>query len=228
MTRIKIRPAAILGAAIIVLATRAQAQVASVPVEQEPDHKTVFKNRYVQLFRVQLAPGHASQMHTHTHDDAAVRLSQATTASESPGQAMGAPETVTPGMVSARNNAKTPTTHRVHNVGKTLFDVMDVQVLERPEGPEAPALATPVAENPSLRAYRYDLEPAGRSPEHTHTRPYVIVAATPMSLEMRGPDGATRRDQLKVGDHHWVETKVTHVLINAGKAKGTLVEVELK
>jgi hypothetical protein len=64
----------------------------AVPVEDEPYHKTVFKNDYVQAFRVTLEPGRATAMHTHARDDVAVRLSSATTAAENLGQPVGSPQ----------------------------------------------------------------------------------------------------------------------------------------
>jgi quercetin dioxygenase-like cupin family protein len=218
---------AAVGASIIV-AAGATAQDASVPVEREPAHKTVFVNRYLQVFRVRLAPGQASLMHTHSHDDGAVRLSAATSTSQRPGEPEDEAQSVVPGTVSARNNERTPTTHRVHNVGTTQFDVMDVQALGRPAGPEAPPIAPPAAENPRMRVYRYDLEPGGRSAEHTHSRPYLRVAATAIKLEAAADGGPSHRERLAAGAFRWVEGKETHTLINVGKERGIVVEFELK
>jgi len=215
-------------ALIVVLASAAYAEDRVVPVDEEPHHKSVLKNDYLQVFRVTLAPGESSLMHTHAHDDGAVRLSTATVTSEVLGQPAGAPESVTAGMVSARENEKKPLTHRVRNTGATVFDVMDVQVLKRPDGSAAPAITTPAAENPRMRIYRYDLEPGGRSPQHAHARPYLIVAATDMDLRMTSPDGRSVAHPVKTGEFHWVETAVTHTLINDGKEEGILVEFELK
>lgn len=213
---------------IAVMAAMSSARDGVVPVEQEPHHKTVLKNDYIQVFRVTLEPGEATQMHRHAHDDAAVRLSNATVASDSPGEATEAPEVVYPGLVSARENEKKPRTHRVHNIGTTLFDVMDVQILKRPDGPAAPPIAAPAAENPQMRVYRYELGPGARSAQHTHARPYLLVAATGMNLRMTSPDGASMAHPVKAGDFHWVESAVTHTLINEGPEKGVLVEFELK
>jgi quercetin dioxygenase-like cupin family protein len=215
--------------ALIALMTAAPtAPGGAVPVEEEPNHRTVLKNEYVQVFRVTLEPGKTSLMHTHTRDDAAVRLSAATVAADSPGEPTGAPEAVTPGFVSARNNEKTPHTHRVHNIGTTVFDVVDVQVLKRPDGPEAPPIAPPAAENPRMRVYRYELAPGERSAMHAHARPYLVVAATGMDLRMTSPDGASLAHPVKAGDFHWVDVPVTHTLANDGLERGVLVEFELK
>ena len=204
------------------------AQDAPVPVEQEPSHKTVFQNDCVQAFRVHLEPGEATLMHTHSHDDAAVRLSEAMVTSDGPGQPAGAPQTAEAGFVSARDNSRAPLTHRVHNVGKTPFDVLDVQALRRPPGPQVEPISRAAAENASMRVYRYELAAGASGERHTHTRPYLLVAATDVNLRMTSPDGRSFEHLVKAGDMHWVDSEVTHTLVNAGTEKAVLVEIELK
>jgi len=211
-----------------IVTAMASAQDHAVPVEAEPNHKTVLKNDYVQVFRVTLEPGKTSLMHTHAHDDAAVRLSKATVTSDNPGEPMGAPGFVVPGTVSARDNEEKPHTHRVHNIGSTLFDLIDVQVLRRPEGLAAPPITAPAAENLRMRVYRYELGPGAGSGQPTHERPYLLVAATDMNLRMTAPGGGSMTHPVKAGDLHWVEAAVTHSLINEGPEKAVLVEFELK
>ena len=203
-----------------VLAGAVRAQEGAVPVEREPAHRTVFKNQWVQVFRVRIAPGRGSLMHIHAHDDAAVRLDSSTSTNEPQGQREGPPSSSAPGNVSARNNEPTPTIHRVRNVGTTLFDVMDVQALARPDGPETPPVVAPAAENPRMRVYRYELEAGARTAEHTHTRPYLLVAATPIRVETRG--------SAKAGEFRWVTGTATHTLGNDGTEKGIVVEFELR
>src|SRR5215472_13360736 len=201
----------------------------AVPVENEPSHKTVFQNDYVQAFRVTLEPGHSTLMHVHSHDDAAVRLSNARTTQQTLGQPVSKPEDASPGTVSARTNEPNSLTHRVNNVGTSVFDVIDVQVLKRPPGPESAAIGPVAAENPKMRVYRYELSPGGgASPQHTHSRPYVIIAATPMNLRMTSPDGRSMEHPIQAGDLHWVEAPVTHTLVNQGTERAVLVEIELK
>ena len=224
-------PSALLLARVLAASAPAVAPQAerAVPVEEEPAHKTVFKNDYVQVFRVTLPPRESTLMHTHARADAAVRLAHATVRHQSPDGSLGSPEALSPGSVSARENEGKPHTHRVHNVGATTFDVLDVQVLSRPAGPAAPALFEPAAENSRMRVYRYELGPnGGASAVHSHTRPYLLVAATDVDLRMTSPDGAAMDHPVKAGDLHWVDSRVTHTLVNRGATKGVLVEFELK
>jgi quercetin dioxygenase-like cupin family protein len=200
----------------------------SVPVEQEPQHKTFFKNEFLQAFRVKLEPGQVSLMHRHEHDDAAVRLSDNTSTSQNLGEAEGPPQTAVIGQVTARDNETRPTIHRVRNVGSTLFDVIDVQVLARPPGPAAEAFAAPVAENPKMRMYRYELAPGASAPPHAHARPYALIAATAMTLRTTTSTGASTDAVLAAGDLQWVDSAATHTYTNRGSAPGILVEFELK
>ncbi len=206
----------------------AAAPEGAVPVEAERFHRTIFRNEWVRAYRVTLPPGESTGFHVHAHDDAAVRLSVATVASETMGRPPGEPERCVPGMVSSRTNEPVPLTHRVNNVGTTTFDVLDVEVLKRPDGPASAALAPPATENARLRVYRWELPPGGSSPSHAHTRPYLIVAATDVALRMTAPDGAASAHPVKTGDLHWIDSKVTHALGNDGTSPGVVVEFELK
>lgn len=214
--------------AALSLASSLAAQEAAVPVDQEPRHVMVLKNDHVEVMRVTLPAGQSTALHTHSHDGVAVRLSESTISMDVPGQGSIGPLVNRPGDVSAQAYAKQPFTHRVNNVGTTTFEVVDVEILRRPEGPAAGEVAGPAAENDSARAYRWALAPGGSTPEHTHRRPYLIVAATPMQLAMQAPDGRAMEHTVEAGDVRWVDSPVTHVLANNGQQAGVLVEVEIK
>ena len=206
----------------------AQESSAPVPVEQEPNHHLLLKNDSLLVLRVTLQPGERSLYHIHSVDDVAVWLGHSSAAQQLPGEPEGAPVEQKPGNISLRTLHETPFTHRVHNIGPGLFDVLDVELLRRPEHPSA-AVAGPVAgENPSARVYKWTLAPGGVTPMHTHERPYLIVAVTGFPLKMTAPDGQSTTHDVKPGDFHWVSTKVTHSLANAGNEQGQIVEIELK
>jgi len=217
-------------APVFVLLTLFATQEASapVPVEQEPHHHLVLKNDNLLVLRVILQPGESSLYHVHSVDDVAVWLGNTSSAQQLPNEPESAPVEQKPGNVTLRTLRETPFTHRVHNVGKGLFDVLDVEILQRPEHPSS-AVAGPVAgENPSARVYKWTLAPGGATPMHTHERPYLIVAATGFNLKMTAPDGQSATHEIKPGDFHWVTSKVTHSLANAGTSEGQIVEIELK
>ena len=201
---------------------------APVPVEQEPHHHLVLKNDNLLALRVTLQPGELSLYHIHSVDDVAVWLGHSNAAQQLPNEPEDPPVEQKPGNISLRTLHETPFTHRVHNLGPGIFDVLDVELLQRPEHPSS-AVAGPVAgENPSARVYKWTLGPGAVTPVHTHERPYLIVAATGFQLKMTAPDGQSFTHAIEPGDFHWVTSKVAHTLANAGTGEGQIVEIELK
>jgi quercetin dioxygenase-like cupin family protein/lysophospholipase L1-like esterase len=210
-----------------VLGWSAGAELA-VPVDEEPVHKVVLKNDYVTVLHVTIPPGQSTQLHTHSHDGVAVRLGEGSIRLDVPGAAPTGPLRTYAGDTTAQPYAARAMTHRVSNLGATPFEVIDIEFLRRPDGPPTAPIAPPAAENPSARAYKWSLAPGASTPQHTHERPYLIIAATPMQLSMKSPDGASMDHPIQAGDFHWIDSKVTHVLTNQGSEAGVIVEVELK
>ncbi len=220
------------GPLALVLSTLAAAQQSSapvkpVPVEEEPHHHVVLKNDSVVVLRVKLLPGESTLFHTHLHDRAAVDLSNATITIQKPGEPESAPEVTQPGGVAAMES-KGPYTHLVHNAGNSVFEVLDVELLHRPTTASSAVAAKVEAENPSARVYKWTLAPGATSAMHTHERPYLIISATPLVLKMTDPAGQSLTHEVKAGDIHWVDAKVTHSLSNEGTTAGAIVEIELK
>ncbi len=214
--------------AVFLAASLAAAQEKIVPADQEPFHKVVLKNDYIEVMHVTIPPGQSTMLHTHSHNRVAVILSESSLNEDVPGKKSAQPMIVHAGSISSLEIANQPYTHRLNNVGKTPFEVLDIELLNRPDGPAIQSVTIPAAENPSLRAYRWALAPGASTPEHSHVRPYLIIAATPMQLVMKAPDGSSMEHPIKAGDFHWIDTKVTHTLTNNGKEAGIIVEVELK
>jgi len=200
----------------------------SLPVEQEPFHHVQLKNEDVVVIRATLPPGQQTAYHIHSCDRAGVELAASTTTSQKLGEPEGKPESGPAGEVFSSSCKDRPLIHRVHNVGNTTMDVIDLELLHRPTNP-SPTAAGPIAtENPSVRIYKWVIAPGTATAMHTHTRPYVIVVVTPMQLKMTAPDGTFRAELVKTGDFHWVPVAVTHSLANEGKTEGEIVEFELK
>jgi quercetin dioxygenase-like cupin family protein len=215
--------------AIVVLSLLASQETsAPVPVEQEPKHHLLLKNENVLVLRVTLQPGERSLYHIHSVDDVAVWIGNSSATQQLPNLPESSPVEQKPGNISLRTLRETPFTHRVHNVGPGLFDVLDVELLQRPEHPSAAAAGPIAGENPSARVYKWMLAPGGVTPMHTHERPYLIVAVTGFPLKMTAPDGRSNTHEVKPGDFRWVSTKITHSLANAGNEQGQIVEIELK
>jgi quercetin dioxygenase-like cupin family protein len=215
------------GALVFVLSGLIAAQQKPVPVEDEPHHHILLKNDSVVVLRVKLLPGESTLVHTHLHDRVAVHLSDTTITQQKQDEPVSAPQVAKPGdvVVSESNGAYT---HQVNNVGNSAFEVLDVELLHRPTHATSQAAAKVEAENPSARVYKWTLAPGATSAMHTHLRPYLIISATPLVLKMTDPEGKSFTHEVKAGDVHWVDAKVTHSLANEGTTVGQIIEIELK
>jgi quercetin dioxygenase-like cupin family protein len=225
MMNVKICSALIFSMSFLFAAQKASAPV---PVENEPLHHVVLKNESVVVIHLTLPPGERTLYHIHLHDRVAVPLSGTSITQQVLNEKEGPPTPSEPGTFSALTLPGSSYTHRVHNVGPNPYDVLDVELLERPRTPSPVTAATVAAENPSARIYNWVLAPGASSAMHTHVRPYLIVAATGFTLKMTAPDGQSLAHDLQRGDFHWVDTKVTHSLANAGSVAGQILEIELK
>jgi len=213
------------GAFALALSNIVAAQL-PVPLEEEPHHHLLLKNESIMVLRVKLLPGESTLFHTHLHDRVAIDLSNTTITRQKLGEPESAPESTKPGDVAA-SVSNGPYTHRVHNGGAVDFEALDVELLHRPTN-VGPAVATVEAENPSARVYKWTLAPGARSAMHAHEHPYLIISATPLVLKMTDPEGKSFTHEVKAGDVHWVDAKVTHSLANEGTTMGQIVEIELK
>ena len=205
----------------------AQQAPAPVPVEQEPHHHVVLKNDSVIVMHVTIPPGESTLYHTHSHDRAAVHLTNSAITLQEVDKPESPEMRTQAGEILASTHKDDALTHRVRNAGPGPFEVIDVEFLQRPKEPSPPAAAV-VAENPSARIYKWVLAPGATSAMHTHERPYLIVAVSTVQLTMTAPDGKSFTHEVKAGDFHWVDSKVTHTLANAGATEGQIVEIELK
>lgn len=199
-----------------------------VPVEQEPHHHVVLKNDSVLVTHVVIPPGEATLYHTHSYDRAAIHLTNNMVTLQQPNQAESEQMPAKIGEISASTRKGDPLTHRVRNAGPGPFEVIDVEFLQRPAQPSVAEAAKVAAENPSARIYNWVLAPGVSSPQHTHERPYLIIAVNTVRLKMTGADGKSSIHEVKAGDFHWVDSKITHTLINDGTTQGQMVELELK
>lgn len=218
-----------IGTLLALLAIFPQGADKPVPVEEEPLHKVVFKNEAVTVMHLTLPPGQRTQYHIHTHDRVAVMLSDTSTTNQNFGDKKESdPRPAKAGDFAALTLNGASETHRVHNVGKNSYDVLDIEPTSRPATPSPDIAASVAAENPSARVYNWVLTPGAASPMHTHMRPYIIVSITDMNLKMSAPDGQTATHEVGVGDFKYIDAKITHNLSNAGTTPGQIIEVELK
>lgn len=96
-----------------------------VPVEQEAHHHVVLENQYVRVLDVTIPPGETTLLHTHAHDNLAIRLSGGLVETQEMGKGWQS-ATLIPGTLTFRNSL----THRVKNVGNEAYRVIDLEILQ--------------------------------------------------------------------------------------------------
>jgi hypothetical protein len=102
----------------------------TIPVEQEPHHHVLFRNQYVCVLDVQLPPGESLLFHRHSYDNLSIRLSRGLIQNQLEGSDWPAPTEVKLGAVVFTEASKKPYTHRVKNVGTSVYHVVDVELLQ--------------------------------------------------------------------------------------------------
>ncbi|MBS1747450.1 MAG: hypothetical protein JST21_14885 [Bacteroidetes bacterium] len=115
---------------------------AQVPVIREPHHHPVLINEYVRLLDVHIKPGDTTLFHIHAAPSVMVEITQAKIGlqkiSESPSPLVDG----LAGNVSYSDYATHPITHRVYNGGKTVFHVMDIELVKKePSANDGPLLS---------------------------------------------------------------------------------------
>lgn len=208
----------------------AQEDQAPPPADQESHHRILLQNRYIRVVETYVPAGDSTAFHTHTRERIGVVVGPAPIEERIQGRIAVEERPEPAGTLHAGDYTQHPFTHRQWNIGERPYRVIAVELLQPlpnpPPEPKGPG--DPDAQTPHLEAFRYVLPPGGASAMHTHTRPYLILAATSMKLKMIAPDGSSRIEDVLPGDFHWVEQKVTHELWNAGQEQGQVVEIELK
>jgi hypothetical protein len=189
------------------LVARAQTPNAApaVPVDQEPQHKLVFKNEFVRIIDATLPPGYVTLNHTHAADSVAVTISNGREG-----------EAALRGLGRA-GFSRGGYSHVVTNGGHGVMRYIVVEPV-RTDRPNATPASLPghtlETENDRVRIYRVKLA-AGESMEpHTHLAGRVEVTVT-------GPGGPGSRSWISGGENHPLK-------VPAGGTALDLVELEPK
>ena len=217
---------------LLLFSLQALAQDQPVPIEKEPRHKLVFENDIVRIFDTKIPIGDVSLFHTHSFDSAFVCIDGGETQSEELGKPIQPRPPSKAGDTWYRPHATTPLTHRVTNLGKTDFRVLDVE-LRLPLVESDIALAklpkefVPILDNERVRISRLTLIPGAKTPEHSLTRPalYVIVQASKAVFNFPRERRLTDYDP---GDYFFAPAKLDRFIGNFGDKVLEVVQIEVK
>lgn len=231
-----------LGAGVSALAPHTSAQEpAPVPLSGEPRHHVVYESASVRIHDIQIPPGDTTLFHTHDTAILYVPIARSTTRSQARGEEWsgGAAAATSPASVqtterprpsySVTTYVEKAYTHRVNNVGTSLFRL--IGIANRTAGANGAAddvskLSTkPEVENNWYRAHRVVIKPGESSAPHAHAVPVVIVMQTAGTVASESPAWQPINGP---GDYAWHTGTGTHVLHNRGAVEVELVEVEVR
>lgn len=239
--------AVVAGAALARGAVRGQAPEPSVPLYQEPRHHVVYDSASMRIHDIQIPPGDTTLYHTHDTAILYVPIASSRTRSQVLGAEWGggaataapaaaaAPAPVEPPRPGKVNSVVTyvekPYTHRVNNVGATVFRL--VGIANRTAGAAADTddvsglSATPELVNKWYRAHRLVLKAGQATASHRHATPVVVVMQTPGTASAALADGAGWLPLNGPGSFARHEAG-THVVRNVGANDVELVEIEVR
>jgi len=211
----------------------------TVPVHDEPHHRQVFQYGPVRILDMQIPPGDLSWFHTHEWPVLYMTLGQAPIRNQNPGgewtggtrRTNEAPreQPAAPRATSFTGYFERPSTHRIENVGDTLFRAM--VVVNETAGNDATSIGEagfdtePELTNGWFRAYRIALEPGASTAVHEHSTPVVLLQATdgtgmtdgPMKFELNEP-----------GQWAFYDAGAGHAISNLGESPLEVLEIEVR
>jgi hypothetical protein len=204
-------------------------------VHEEPRHRLVYETPELRVLDVQIQAGDTTLFHTH---DAPVTYVTIGTSSTDQ-MALGGnwnntkPRTPPPGRVGAvravQSYAERPMTHRVTNVGSTLFRL--IAVLSRRPGSATEATGEVpgeiIAENRWFRHARVRLEIGESSDHHTTQAPTVLILTQDGRVAIEHADGWVTALEI-AGQSAAVGRGERYRIRNGGPEASELVIVEIR
>jgi predicted metal-dependent enzyme (double-stranded beta helix superfamily) len=141
----------------------------TVPVDQEPQHRVVFKNDFVRVLDATLPPGYVTLNHAHDVDNVSVTMA---TGRDGEGAGRG---------LGRASFAKGGYSHSVANSNSAVMRFIVVEVVKTDHPGAMSALLphhTLETENNRVRIYRVKLGPGESLPAHSHPAGWVEVIIT--------------------------------------------------
>jgi len=92
----------------------------------------------------------------------------------------------------------------------------------------ATCMAATLVDDDLVRVTRFDFAPGAETGWHRHGMNYVIVAVTDCEMLIEEPGGGTIHVTVRAGTAYRRDEGVEHNVVNAGNARMSFVETELK
>lgn len=210
-----------------------------VEITAEPGHHLALENKYVRVFKVEVAPHAATLMHRHRHDYIYVTLGAAHVENDVAGKP---PVTIT---LQDGETHFLPSgfAHIAKNLSDQPFRNITIELLQDEKAHSSPppkwdeerglhilngGTEDILFVKDGARASELQLQPGGVLPQHHHPGPYLVVAVTDLELRSEVGGKPASNVQLKAGDVVWEKGALTHSLTNAGRQNAKLITIEFQ
>jgi hypothetical protein len=215
-----------------------------VPVHEEPRHRQVFETTGTRVLDVQIPPGDTTLFHTHSDPILYVTMSTSRTRNQNLGAEWSAPAvsaftastakvvpTDPPGrLMSTTSYADKPQTHRVNNIGESLFRLIGITNSSAGDASDAASEgfdAKPEISNRWFRGYRYVLDKSAAI-EHRHANPVAVVLAAGMTIvDADASAGPLSISADRPGFVTYVNAGARHTL-RGGSTRNEVIEIEIR
>lgn len=215
-----------------------QAAEKIVPVFEEPRHHLVVDTPTLRILDIQIPPGDTTLFHMHNSAMIYVPISSSRTRNQNlgedwpapgaaPAAAPAAPTPARPGRINGgANYVEKPTTHRVNNIGTTLFRLIGIANMTPGDAtPPAASSTKPEMENRWYRVERLVIAAGASAPVPTYAGVVVVVMQTTGSAAV---DGAVWQPLNGPGDFARVDGSTPYVVHNRGASEIEVVAVAVK
>lgn len=217
----------------VVMAQGAATPDFQVPAIREPHHFVKLDNKYVRVLDVTVEPFSGTLYHIHENPYFWISIGPATLR----GETLGAKEIVNIEPVDAEVRYSPALTHRVGNIGSTLFRNITVQIQARDDLSPGASLASPTPtgyqakpalDNELVRVERLILEPGQSTGRYTLPKSGILIAAHDGSISVERPGSSAHRIDMKAGEFEWHTGPATHTITNVGKTRFEAIEAVWK
>lgn len=231
----------VFGMCVVAAITQAAAQAPAasekvVPVFEEPRHHLVLDTPSLRILDIQIPPGDTTLFHMHNSAMVYVPISSSRTRNQNLGEDWPAPSAAPPAPTAptrpgringGANYVEKPQTHRVNNIGTTLFRLIGIANMTPGDATSSAAAspAKPEMENRWYRVERLVIAPGSSAPVPTFVGTIVVVMQTNGTAAL---DGKVWHPLNGPGDFARIDGTVPYVVHNRGAAEIEVVAVAVK
>ncbi len=203
----------------IFLLCKLSALQAQVLVHEEPRHHPVFQNDQIRILNVLLPPGDTTQYHIHHTPSLFILFTSTLTGSQLKGSPSSSGQSTAGSMAFENLSALHLRVHRVWNMDKDTFHVMDIELLAGDTGfIESPLIIKDLAleiDTPWVRAYRLSLSKEKDFNLNNNSRSLMLIALDSAPVQTK-QNGKVQHQTLQPGSFFELKKGQSFSLVNNG------------